>query len=497
MRYPFVILFRNEKYSHIDKLFKERKDELLFTITDITSKYDDLNKLYDSNNHLLISFGETEEEYVVGINNVICPRIRMRWIHYSKNEELENIHVLNSGINFCYINNVSMQHKNTRPIFSLFTTCYKSYDKIIRAYTSIKEQTLKDWEWVILDDSPEDEHFDFLRIVFKNDKRIRLYKRDQNSGSIGNVKNEAVSLCRGKYVLEMDHDDEIIPDMLDLAANEFDKNEEVGFVYMDYANICENGDNYHYGTDFFALGYGGYYCQKYKNKWINVVCSNNINNVTLSHIVGIPNHPRIWRRETLLKIGNYSEFLPVADDYELLLRTAINTKMVRIHKLGYIQYMNNNNNNFSLIRNAEINRLVPCHIMPQCYQDYNIQNRMKEVGGYEDEKYILNRSQIWKRENYNYKYCNLVTNPNYEKQYCIIGLESLRKNMEFVLELYKVPSNDFLLLDNKCEIAELTRELDYLQLDKIKCYRLENHTSEELIRYFLLIYKSCEKHYII
>jgi glycosyltransferase involved in cell wall biosynthesis len=95
------------------------------------------------------------------------------------------------------------------PEFSLFTTCYNSYDKIIRAYNSIKTQTLLDWEWVILDDSPNDEHFPFLKKALSHDKRIRLYKRSENNGNIGNVKNEAVSLCRGNYLLEMDHDDEI------------------------------------------------------------------------------------------------------------------------------------------------------------------------------------------------------------------------------------------------------------------------------------------------
>ena len=40
-----------------------------------------------------------------------------------------------------------------------------------------------------------------------NDSRVRLYRRSENNGNIGNVKNEAISLCRGKYILEFDHDD--------------------------------------------------------------------------------------------------------------------------------------------------------------------------------------------------------------------------------------------------------------------------------------------------
>ena len=130
---------------------------------------------------------------------------------------------------------------------------------------------------------------------------------------------------------------------------------------MDFINIYENGKNFKY-DDFICKGYGGYYCQKYNDKWVNVYITPNINNITLSHLVCCPNHPRIWRRETLLTMDNYSEFLPICDDYEILLRTAISTKIVKINKLGYIQYMNNDNNNFSLIRNSEINRIGPHHI---------------------------------------------------------------------------------------------------------------------------------------
>jgi hypothetical protein len=107
---------------------------------------------------------------------------------------------------------------------------------------------------------------------------------------------------------------------------------------MDFINIYENGNNFRY-SDYFGLGYAGYYREKYNGKWTCVVMTPNINNITLSHIVSIPNHPRIWRKETLLKMGNYSEFIPVADDYELLLRTSVNTIMAKIPKMAYVQYM--------------------------------------------------------------------------------------------------------------------------------------------------------------
>ena len=126
--------------------------------------------------------------------SILVDRMRNRWFH---KKTITDINELNYNVNYCYINNVIMKRELTRPKFSVFTTCFKSYDYIDTAYESIKKQTLMDWEWVIMDDTPEDEHFVFLKEKLSEDNRVRLYKRDKNSGNIGNVKNEVISLCRG------------------------------------------------------------------------------------------------------------------------------------------------------------------------------------------------------------------------------------------------------------------------------------------------------------
>ena len=489
MRYPNVLLYRNEEYKQIDNFFEENKDKLLCTIH-IANDENEFNKLFDCNYHLFITYGENSKE---SCNQLQYSKIITRkWLHL---DTIGDINKFNSTVNCIYINLVTKFHEEKRPTFSLFTTCYKSYDKIVRAYESIKKQTLKDWEWVILDDSPDDNHFVFLRKTFINDKRIRLYKRSENNGSIGNVKNEAVSLCRGKYVLEMDHDDEILPDVLFDATTTFENDSEIGFIYMDYANIYEDWQNFNYGN-FFSLGYAGYYRQKYNNKWLYVAVTPNINNITLGHIVSIPNHPRIWRRETLLKMGNYSEFLPVCDDYELLLRTSVNTKIAKIQKLGYIQYMNNDNNNFSLIRNAEINRLVN-PIKNICYESYKIDDVMREKNAYEENN--NNSKQIWKRPNFQYKYCNEIINLNYKKQYCIIGLETINKLYPEIKKLYEEETNDFIVLDNKYESSDdkLCNLLDFLKINRMKCYSMKDTSDDELIAYFHLVYRNCNTYHII
>ena len=484
-KYPYIIFFRYNKYSDIDSFIESNRDAFMCTIH-ITSSVNDLNKLFNPNYHLLITYGDTEKEYHSDILLNSVGRFGNRWIHKT-HESIKNIEEFNRNVNYCYIHNVISKRHLQRPKFSIFTTCYNTWEKFDRVYNSLLSQKLKDWEWVILDDTPQNKtknHFDFLKEKCKNENRIRLYCRSENSGNIGNVKNEAVSLCRGKYLLELDHDDEILPDCLLDATEVFEKNDDVGFIYMDFTNIYENGDNFKY-SDFMCKGYGGYYCQKYNDKWVNVYITPNINNITLSALVCCPNHPRIWRRSVLQELENYSEILPICDDYEILLKTAINTKIVKINKLGYIQYMNDNNNNFSLIRNSEINRIGPHHIFPQFYDMYNVNEKMKKLSAHEDEHYINNHSQIWKRENYTHNYCNKLINLDYDKQYCIIN-----ENIEHpdLIELYKNPRNDFIFLSNKLSHDEIFAKLDEKGFDRMKCYSMLDTSEKELEKYFKFLY---------
>ena len=498
MKYPFVIFYRKDRFNYLDDFFIVNADKLDCTIF-IANCVDNVKKLHNSNFHLLITFGDSFEEYQEELLTVVSKEMLIRHIHILNDSDIiKNITTFNDTINNIYINLCSVDRAKTRPTFSLFTPSYNSYDKILRVYNSLKKQTLLDWEWVIIDDSPDDKNFDFLRTNFNSDDRIRFYRRSCNNGSIGNVKNETIGLCRGKYVVEMDHDDELMPFVLQESADLFNKDPELGFIYYDCSCVYENGKNQWYG-DFICKGYGGYYSQKYEGHWRLIYITPNINNITLSHLVCCPNHPRIWRRSILMDMGSYCEYLPICDDYEILLKTAVSTKIAKVHKLGYIQYMNDSNNNFSLIRNSEINRIGPNYISPIYYQNLQINNVMKEKDAFEDTIYINNHSKIWERDQltYKHKYCNQIINNDYDKQFCIIGFDSLLHNVERIRELYENTRNDFIVLENKCTIEYLQQRLDNYGFERVKCYNLIGSSSEELINYFKLLYLSVGSYEII
>jgi len=492
MKYPFLLFYRDDSNKAIDDYLNENNNNLQCTIN-IINKKEKINKIFNTNYHLLILYDNNIKEITVDFIKEeynIPNHLFLRTIFMN---EIKNIDTFNKIVNEKYIQICGLPRDLTRPVFSIFTSSFNSYNKIIRAFNSLKSQTLTYWEWIIIDDSPDDKHFDFLRKTMACDNRVRIYRRAENNGSIGNVKNEAVSLCRGEFVLELDHDDEILPFVLEETTYLFRTNKDVGFIYMDFINIYENGSNFTYG-DFMCKGYGSYYCQKYNDKWVYVYNTPNVNNITLSHLVCCPNHPRMWRREVLLSIGNYCEYLPICDDYEILLRTAINTKIAKIHKFGYIQYMNDSNNNFSLIRNAEINRIGPNFISPVYFKNLNIHEKMKEFDAYEDEKYLEGCEQIWTRDvtTYKHKYCNLLSNPSYKKQYCIIGMNSLIKNIVELTELYKDVQNDFFVLENKCYLEYLFKKLDSYDFGRMKCYTLIDVSDDVLENYFMMTYCSIE-----
>jgi hypothetical protein len=120
----------------------------------------------------------------------------------------------------------------------------------------------------------------------------------------------------------------------------------------------------------------------------------------------MPNHIRCWERETYFKIQRHNNKLAVVDDYELLIRTFLNTKMIQVKECLYIQYMNSGGNNTQEPRRAEIQRMVD---RIQKFYDYQIHQRILELGGVDwcwNES--LNTSAIHIQPPLELKYSNLA-----------------------------------------------------------------------------------------
>ena len=244
---------------------------------------------------------------------------------------------------------------DVNPTISLFTPAYKSYDRIIRAYKSLLAQSYYNWEWIILDDSPDD-HFSFLCDKFGSDNRVKIYKQSRQDGFVGSTKRQAASLCNGDYLIELDHDDELHHLALEYVVSAFKRFPDAGFCYTNSCEVFETGGNVTYGNGY-GVGYGRHFKRYYEGREL-IGSDTPINEFTMRHIVGVPNHIRCWKRDVYHQLNRHNNKLFVVDDYELMVRTFLNTKIIHIQELLYIQYMNAGGNNTQESRRPEIQRLV-------------------------------------------------------------------------------------------------------------------------------------------
>jgi hypothetical protein len=178
--------------------------------------------------------------------------------------------------------------------------------------------------------------------------------------------------------MELDHDDIITEKTGELMVKAFQLYPDCKFVFSDCAEVDENMNSLTYGEGF-AFGYGKYRKETYNDIEFKVANCQNMNPLTTRHIVGVPNHFRAWDKEFYHSIGGHNRRLSIADDYELILRTFLNTRMVGIRKLLYLQFFHNSDslNNTQNSTRADIQRRV--RTISNFYNK-KIKERFEELG---------------------------------------------------------------------------------------------------------------------
>jgi glycosyltransferase involved in cell wall biosynthesis len=311
---------------------------------------------------------------------------RSKWLHYNSADEIKPYFIEN-----CYMSSLKPSDPIKNPLFSVITTTFHSGEKLLRPFQSLQEQTYRNWEWVVWDDSKADHQdvWNQLQLLQENDIRIKCYRDTHPSGFIGHMKWLSSSLSKGDWIVELDHDDLIHPKLFQWCVEAIKAFPDVDFICSSCVELFENNDApFSYG-DMFGFGYGHYQKQWLRGKWHNVAPVLELNPTTLRHIVGVPNHVRIWRRSFYEKIGRHQSELPVVDDYELLIRSFLQGNWVRIHAPGYYQYKNHGGNNFTYLRNSLIQ-----HLSAKVHNVYagKIKARWEELGF---ETNVITKGKCW------------------------------------------------------------------------------------------------------
>ena len=111
---------------------------------------------------------------------------------------------------------------------SVLTPIYKTDERFLReAIESVLKQTFADFEFLLLDDCPEDDREKVVRSY--DDKRIVYLKNERNLG-ITASRNKLIDLAKGEYLAVFDHDDICRPERFAKEVAYLDAHPECGVV---------------------------------------------------------------------------------------------------------------------------------------------------------------------------------------------------------------------------------------------------------------------------
>lgn len=221
--------------------------------------------------------------------------------------------------------------------FSLITPSHRYQTYFDELYKSIVEQTYSNWEWIVYLNGEFKR--DQLSEEILNDERVKIFEVYDGNTNIGYVKNKAFFLGTGDILVEVDHDDILLPNCLEELAKAFEENPDCGFVYSDDAT-------YHMQDKFipYGSGYGWTHREfEWNGKKLTAMNSFEPSSHSISYIWYAPDHVRAWRKEVYEKIGGHNVELSICDDHELMIRTYLETKFYRIPEVLYVYRITGDN----------------------------------------------------------------------------------------------------------------------------------------------------------
>jgi glycosyltransferase involved in cell wall biosynthesis len=114
------------------------------------------------------------------------------------------------------------------PKVSVIIPCYNHGEYIYEAIESVKQQTFKNYEIIVINDGSTDQKT--LEILDSLDKfNIQVHHIKNQGPSV--ARNEGIAISKGTYILPLDADDKIGKLYLEKAVKVLDSNSKIGIVY--------------------------------------------------------------------------------------------------------------------------------------------------------------------------------------------------------------------------------------------------------------------------
>jgi glycosyltransferase EpsE len=138
------------------------------------------------------------------------------------------------------------------PLVSVVMATYNDLPKYLSlAISSILNQTFRNFELIILDDSTNINTIDTINL-YSNDDRVIIIRKQKKMGFVSAL-NEGIKIAKGKYIARMDGDDISLPNRLKMQVDFMEKHSDFVLISSSMSYIDENnniiGRNFSYLTD--------------------------------------------------------------------------------------------------------------------------------------------------------------------------------------------------------------------------------------------------------
>ena len=136
------------------------------------------------------------------------------------------------------------------PIISIVIPCYNHGQYIDEAIKSVEESESDIYEIIIINDGSTDDLTNKRLIELKNNGYHVVFQENQG---LCKSRNNGIRLSRGKYILPLDADNKITPELISLSIKILNSDPLVSIVYSDRQNFGESCDLVDVGRFNLAL----------------------------------------------------------------------------------------------------------------------------------------------------------------------------------------------------------------------------------------------------
>lgn len=112
------------------------------------------------------------------------------------------------------------------PAVSVVVPCYNLGSFLPACVDSVKQQTMPDWEMIIVNDASTDNSAEVADTLAATDDRIRVIHQPRNH-HVSAARNTAIKNSTGKYILPLDADDRLPADALELLRTTLDQDRSI------------------------------------------------------------------------------------------------------------------------------------------------------------------------------------------------------------------------------------------------------------------------------